>query len=409
MFDAIKKSKILVLTGAGASVALGRDTTKQFLKRFSTEAHRRLAERGGALVSQLSFVHEAATGGKLDIEHVLSLLEERRDAARSLIDDGAFKAQVAEDVQSIVRGYAEANDTIARAIYDMVIEHYSAVDEQQAGELYRELLRGFPAWFGDVPDLGLTLPFFTLNYDTAIESAVASWLDEPDGGGGHMEVRLVNGLTQVRGGTEPRWSEREFASYREVPNKANIVLVKLHGSVLWGRRGGVRQPYVAQLPIGVRRDPGEDFRHAVLYPTLAPKPVADEPFRTGYRCLRACLHTAQLLVIIGSSLRDPEIVAELRDAMEANERLHIVAIDPNLDHNTVATRVTAPPARVAAIGVAFEAAMVVGLMGRLRDFARLASGVETRASVRFGKTFDASILDADTRVVPRVPLPPGES
>jgi hypothetical protein len=69
---------------------------------------------------------------------------------------------------------------LSGAIRDKVIEHYSTVDADQAGELYRPLFREYRSWFRQVPDLGYTLPVFTLNYDIAVELAAHKLSDTDD-------------------------------------------------------------------------------------------------------------------------------------------------------------------------------------------------------------------------------------
>jgi hypothetical protein len=329
--EAIAGAKVVVLTGAGASVPLGLFTTRQFLDDFKVNDRQRLIQQG--LEVPLSWVLSEAAIKEFDIEDVLDLLERRRAAVRLLLADGRLVQNVQKERVEAAEEYVAETEKIDAAIRNKVVEHYSSVDPTLAAELYRPLLREFRAWFSRIPGLGYTLPLFTLNYDAAVEIAANRLTNAPiEQDGQQMPVRLVDGLLQSDEAAERRWSRQAFEAYAERPTELGVVLVKLHGSVRWGRdsRPG-KEDLIVELATGVGRDPGR-FHTAILYPTLAPKPVNDEPFRTGYRLLRACLRGTRFFVVIGCSLRDPELVAEIRDAMEENEGLHLVSVGPTVDH-----------------------------------------------------------------------------
>jgi hypothetical protein len=329
--EAIASARVVVLTGAGASVPLGLFTTRQFLDDLRVNDYQRLSQQG--LEATLSWVLSEATTKEFDIEDVLDLLERRRDACRLLLADGRFVQNVQQHRVSQAEGYLAETEQVITAIRDKVVDHYSSVEPSLAAELYRPMLREFRAWFSRIPELGYTLPLFTLNYDTSVELAANRLAEAPiEQDGQQLPVRLVDGLLPSSEGAERRWSRQAFEGYTEKSTELGAVLVKLHGSVRWGRdsRPG-KEELIVELATGVGRDPGR-FHTAILYPTLAPKPVNEEPFRTGYRLLRACLRGTRFFVVIGCSLRDPELVAEIRDAMEENEGLHLVSVGPTVDH-----------------------------------------------------------------------------
>ena len=271
--------------------------------------------------------------------------------------DGTFvKDVLGNERRATMLQYSGILRRLIDAIRDKVVDHDSSVETEQAARLYRSLFREFRSWFRLVPDLGYTLPVFTLNYDTAVEGAAQQLselrgeLELPAEG---LPVRLVDGVTQGRDAVERRWSRRMFEQYEERRDEMGVVLVKLHGSVRWGRRTIPGRPDgIVELTPGVPRDPGV-FETAALYPTLAPKPVDIEPFRTGYRLLRACLRGTHLLIVIGTTLRDPEVLAELRDAVEENEDLHIVWLGPSVEHGTLRNLIGVGAERLAALRGAF--------------------------------------------------------
>lgn len=354
--EAIAGAKVVVLTGAGASVPLGLFTTRQFLTDFQDRDLPRLPD----LQVPLNWILSEAAIHDDDIELVLDRLERRRDAVRLLLDDKRWVQNVADNRVQKAETYLAENEQIIEVIQSKVIDHYSSAEPGPAAELYAPMLHEFGAWFSKVPELGTTLPLFTLNYDNAVELAAVRLADAPmEQDGQCLPVQLVDGLIQSPDGAERRWSCRAFERYAETPGRLGVVLVKLHGSVRWGRDTRPEQKdLIVELPAGAGRDPGR-FRTVVLYPTLAPKPVDTEPFRTGYRLFRACLQRTGFLVVIGCSLRDPELVQEIRDAMEENEGLYLVSVGPNVTHEGVcsALSLTSGHDRVAALKAEFALPM----------------------------------------------------
>ena len=351
------RDRIVLLTGAGASVPLGLFTTAQFLADFRESDYRRLSADPD-VTRVLNWILQEAKENNFDVEDLLDLLVRRRGAIDQLLLDGMFVRDVVGNVQRAdMVAYGAILGRLVDSITDKVIDHYSSIDVERAGALYRPLFREFRSWFQRLPDLGQTLPFFTLNYDIAVEAA-ARQLSEPrsqtESMSESLPIRLVDGLVEGRDAVERRWTRGAFETYVENPDHLGVVLVKLHGSVRWGRR---RMPNgrnaIVELTPGVPRNPGP-FETAVLYPTLAPKPVELEPFRTGYRLLRACLRRTHLLIVIGTTLRDAEVVSELRDAIEDNEDLHVVWVGPHVEHKTLLERIGGGAERLAALQVAFE-------------------------------------------------------
>jgi SIR2-like domain len=265
-------------------------------------------------------------------------------------------------------------------IYDEVIAQYSAVDVSKAASLYEDLFVRFKAWFSEIAGIGTTIPFFTLNYDVAVETAISK-----------LPVRLVDGLRPSRGAVERRWSPRAFADYKENGNRLAVVLMKLHGSVRWGLRSGAGdgRRVIVELALHVGRDPGI-HKHVVLYPTEMAKPIHLEPFRTLYRIFRESLNHASVLFVIGCSLRDQEIRTSISDAMDDNRRLHLVLIGPEADHATTAQSLELDRTRVAATKVRFELSAGSTFMGMLRGFAQSASGItvsDAPRTYRFDVTY----------------------
>jgi hypothetical protein len=342
--DAITHAPIVFMTGAGASVPLGLPTTSEFLHEFAQSGPlRRLSGESAEFLRFASSRLNAANAP--DIEVVLQDLEgavgwwERQASDLGVFESAmdAFRRTLAEsgvnqgkvngladllgrDFQSLCRTLAEWNRKLTDAIYDEVIERYGAVDPAAATDLYRGLLGVFEQL--NLGDSVRTIPFFTLNYDIAVEEAA-------DG----LGLSVVDGFA---GGARGRqWTASAYSNYQEDPDRQRVILVKLHGSVRLGRSSSGA---LIELPAGTFRDPAP-HQHAVLYPTLGPKLLDQEPFRTNYAMLRACLMHAKLFVVIGCTLRDAELNALIRGCIDENDDLRLLVIGPEVTSQSVAERV----------------------------------------------------------------------
>lgn len=389
----IVKAPLVVLTGAGASVPLGKLTTREFLPHlFDIAGELDVTNREAA--SLLRQAVTTAMGANLDVEDVLGTLEKRADFLDYLLADPEFQRDVIKGDIRTAFGY-RGRDVVARDfIYDQVLSHYGAIDTTAAADLYRGLCGHFNDWT-DVGDRQRmrTLPVFTLNYDRAVEAACSV-----------LGVRCIDGITEVPGHTERRWVRTVFQDYREADDTLSVLLVKLHGSVRLGRRPmqqyGLGHDELVELPGGLHRDP-EPYMHAVIYPSRNPKELTSEPFYTHYRVFNACLQRAALLLVIGCSLRDPDVLIAVRTAAEDNPRLRVLVIDPAADHREVASRVHVSPDVIAVCRrpFAIEDAATVELgtsvfMGMVRGYLASAMGTASTGAHGFGRTLDGSGLDA---------------
>ncbi len=91
--SAITGAKVVVLTGAGASMPLGRFTTRAFLDDFRQVDYPQLAV-DAETKKVLDWVLQEAANNNLDIEDVLDRLERRQGALDLLKLDGFFQKEV---------------------------------------------------------------------------------------------------------------------------------------------------------------------------------------------------------------------------------------------------------------------------------------------------------------------------
>ena len=364
------------------------------MEEFFRVDARQLESSDPELRQYLADLGALAIGGGWDVEKALDVLGGDRKAADRLEGEPLFVKRALGGSPSKFGSFVSDTDKILHALHDKVVGHYSEINAEQAATLYRPFLQGFLDWFSDVPELGRTLPVFTLNYDMAVESA-ASILEDPGDDYGGPPVRLVDGFGRARR-VGRQWSRAPFDNYREDPEKANVVLVKLHGSVLWGRRP-TSPEVIVELTPELGRNPGP-FQTVILYPTEERKEIQQEPFHTGYRLLHNCLRQTHFLVVIGTSFRDAEVCEMIRDAMEDNPSLRLASIGPSQTCERVAARIGVEPEKVAAMKAKLSFpthgeydnaghATDNGLMGGLRELARAAYGTKARPGwPRFGAT-----------------------
>ncbi len=273
--------------------------------------------------------------GERDIERVLKQLDEIDLAAQLLESQALFpawsKTVVAADDVRDLRDFREK-------IYDAVVAEYSA-EPTNASELYRPLIESFESWFSAVPGISRTIPFFTLNYDLVVETAMRG-----------LSVRVVDGIDF--GGPQPMWTRSVFENYAESATETTVILVKLHGSVGW-YRNSQNPESIVRAPIGFARNSGI-FRHAMIYPTLGPKNLVDEPFHVNYELLRQCLTGASVLVILGSSLRDKELNLLISDSAGYNNRLHIINVSPHANVGDLKKQIPIEDRRAASYQATFK-------------------------------------------------------
>lgn len=363
--EAIVSAPVVVLTGAGASVPLGKATTEEFMERVAG------LPLGDELLRVFQTVREACAPSEgvetVDIEVVLDQLAACVEAADVLQGDPNFRRILFErdPPQSRIEALVKQYRDLREGLLDEVVRHYGEVGEAAAARLYRPILVDLPKRL-EAP----TLPVFTLNYDLAVEAARD-----------RLRVRLVDGINR-RAVVNRSWSARQFHTFRGYKS-STVVLFKLHGSVSWCTDGAGTIREVA----GLDRDP-RPLKHVLLYPSLRSKNLQGEPWSTAYAYLRECLRHTKVAVIIGTSLRDAEVLGTLRSGLADNPTLTLVFVGPSCEHEQCARRVQTNPSRISALRMPFGDRRAARLLPRL-----VADLVAGRAEAA-GRTFQAPRLRA---------------
>lgn len=320
-------TKLLLLTGAGASKPLGMPLMKEFYSLVWDKCNK--TQRN--LLDELSDIHREETGEHTpDLEALLALVEKYRQFYDILFGDKRFgyikdedwerkeelKKLTWQDVPGgtsyprtagydyIKHSYYRAEDLegLETLLRNLLFEEYGKkLDDNQLDELYSPLFKVINKHF--TQDF---IPIFTTNYDSSIETY-----------GTRRNVYVETGFETKTTGSF--WNSARFSLYQTAKDKLNLVLFKLHGSVTWHRTNKTIQ--FTGLPI---RDPS-GYKSVVIYPTQT-KDFLGEPANTMYNHLKGCLEVAKVAIVIGYSFRDQGIHRILVDALEHNPDLFFILI-----------------------------------------------------------------------------------
>lgn len=183
-------------------------------------------------------------------------------------------------------------------------------------DLYSRIaaLNGDPPW----------LPIFTTNYDMLLEDLVAEFGESC----GHQPglVNGIPGLTTDQAG----WTPVLFQTKAQVP--AGFYLWRLHGCVCWfynearsevcfQRKGAAEQ---------------EKVRLCTMYPGNETEYVGNDPYGFAFRSFYRHLQTCDLVVFIGFSFRDDDVMHVLLKVLEERQgRLKLLIVDPLYSHYDV--------------------------------------------------------------------------
>jgi hypothetical protein len=293
----IMKSPVILFLGAGASVPLGKPVMQQFVARLAGEiTPANEASLLSVLISARGHDMELILG---DLETFLSL-----HYVSSFILDG----------ENLPNCEVNRNDaaSLRSLIRHSIIREYRVIDTKKVVEVYKPL---FDIIFSHVNSESYCLPIFTTNYDLTIESFCEKEYSEYD---------LVDGMEEML--REVFWNPNEFENFRIQPQKRNIVLFKLHGSVNWMRLTS-NGKIVQSLPMYDVVD-SDEYQNTIIYPA-GNKVATLDPYLTGYHYFSRCCEHAKLIIAIGYSFRDYDTLAGLLKARQVNEDLKLILLSPN--------------------------------------------------------------------------------
>jgi len=307
------EGQVVLFLGAGASAFAGYHTFETFPDLLLSDDIRRDEGLDPLPPRVCSFLHEV--NDTLRVEHqprthdkFLWRLNEYAMLWRDLRTDGVLQARFLKDTEQWGE-FAQFDATTQDAISETdvtTVHHYgenrvrratSSIGAfQRVYEFYIELAKRNHK---DRP----YLPIFTTNYDMLIEDLHAVFCL-----GSRPQVPLVTGLGACDEGTP--WSRDEFTRHK----CHGIHLHRLHGCACWYYHGlGDEKTYF-------HRNHRPEARLADLCAMYPGREIfrGRDPHGFGFRQLNAALHQCRVLVFVGFSFRDDDVMHLLLAV--ANER-----------------------------------------------------------------------------------------
>lgn len=302
----------LLLLGAGASAPFGVPTMVDFLEsEWGRWDHDFVA--ASLAIRRSRELHD----DQIDLEEVMFLLDKL--AAMSLEDPLAtfFLKEVQHKYSQLHQLFefdqikSEARDVreqLRRVIYEKCVNF----EEEKAWGLYRSLITAMYAF-----TKAERMYVATTNYDRIIESL---WEQHPESlHESSPAFELQKGFYFPSYGQPLLDVSRGYLKKGEEAD-AVIHLIKLHGSLGW------REYEQGRVVDTAAREYPEDY--AVLaYPIRSDK-SQERPFSELFTAFDDALAKANLIVIVGLSLRDDAIVGRVADALRTGKKLAAI-IDPS--------------------------------------------------------------------------------
>ena len=301
--------RVLILTGAGASTALGSDGVP--LVMMSEWATSLIAELGYA--AQLLGLREGMAGNEFEgalgrfiaFANALQFIEPLHDLGGK-IDVLASPATVTaavnsqEWMQRAHQNVSRIEMVLRRNLYDQF--NQTRVDDDAAYASYSRLHDQIRDAFDDRP---VFLSHVTTNFDHAIEAAIGG---EAARGAEPREIR--NGFAASSGGRAETWAPNLL---RYGDHDGVIPILHLHGAVGW---------YFTEEGDSLRRRPSNDlFDERQVPALLLPNDKKDVntfpgPLGQVWEQFKQLLQNSTHVLVLGHSLHDPHLV----DALQTSEK-----------------------------------------------------------------------------------------
>ena len=319
-------ARVVFLVGAGASVKFGIPHMAGMVQEYMTP--------GAASPSLIETLNELLeVGVKSDLEEILLAIQTILELPTTPLYDSIFQA---------VEGPLDREGSTAKQSFEERQERIERLLEHILGWISNTCLKfsrpSAMAVWGNlvkaISERGSTV--FTTNYDFAIE--VVARL---------RELTVVDNFTVKPGRPNRMFWDESLRSF----DSDGLRIVKLHGSVNWYETeegGEIERLDLAALT----NQEGQDVSRVQIFPTRF-KDIYDSHFFTLYKRFLRELDEADVLVVIGHSLRDDYIRAAIRERFRSPE-FTLVYIGPSMP-DLADFRLTEQQARqIKHVGTKFE-------------------------------------------------------
>ena len=290
--------KVALFLGAGASVFASQPTTVELLKRVRDRIRNRKDEphRNPSLQDYITKVVEDNTYDDVEelydgIDHIIATNKNPncKPIIGEAIVNGVHYRQIIDELDSL-------KGTIREVLLDSFVIRGDRVG------LIRHM---YDAIWLIVERCGTNeFHVFTTNYDLVME-----------------EYCATAGLDVVNGFEPYLYQKRVWKSAWSRGEGKPLYLTKLHGSISWRRDIGGE---IIEVGGAAPKDADDDI---MIAPTVGAKDYDREPFSTLMNRFEEAVSGVDMLLVIGFSYRDDEIVRIISDRMEKG--MALVTISPN--------------------------------------------------------------------------------
>ncbi len=303
----ILNSPVLLFLGAGASQPLDKPMMVEFVRGVS----RRISDD-----SQKNMLAHLRRFRSDDLESILGELDTLIDLDYASSVDGMTSA--AEGGGQHYRFSLDRTTAVGlrTKIKHEIIREYRNVDADKTVQIYEPL---FNVLFPYLPKRSECLPIFTTNYDPAIEEFYRQK---------HEQYALCDGFDYDRADRHNYWSRSVFDKFQLEPEKRNLALFKLHGSVDWLRVKSSQRIRRGQAMFDAMDS--DAYENILIYPATR-KIATEDPFYTGYEYFERCCERARVCVAVGYSFRDYDALTRLRGAASVNDELKLILLAPRAE------------------------------------------------------------------------------
>lgn len=292
---------LVVVAGAGASTHLGpTDGAVPLMSGWFDRVESALNAAEAGLAKALGITRGLPTD---QLEEIIgSFLQFRSNiplAERFLATGGHPVGTLSAEMNTWVDRARARSDRVVEVMRSTLYEAFGAeaIDESRATSAYKQLLA--EAIPGGRPTGPSTLAFATTNYDPAIEIALRG-------------MRVPYTVGEITDGIHTAHLHPDGI----VNESGTIPILHLHGAVGWYRRNN----RVEIHPSDQRYNPTLGDEPALLMPDPNKDPSRDAGVMALWNEFTKALDRATHILVIGHSLHDPTLVAEVRKAIERGAR-----------------------------------------------------------------------------------------
>ncbi len=330
----IIEAKLIVLTGAGASLHFGYPLMNSILVNQLKLHIGKDNEDYGRIIDAIceSLRVKAKKGKYKNLELIYDALETFNQA--DWLKDFRFRDDLPPALTEKGKRIFERVEKLKERVREFIFAKYGPLREgTQKTYLLAAYDELFDVLFKKVGKAGI-IPVFSTNYDWSIEQ----YCDEDE------KYILNTGFSSDH--LRRKWSKAQYEDIRS--DKATIVLFKLHGSTHWVKE----KEKIISYPPSPSQSGHEPQNPVMLYPARG-KLTVEDPFFTAHNYLKQCLKSGPTCIVIGYSFSDIGIITQVKSAMEEGAKPRFIIVDPKW-HSIIGHTESAYKIRLGASGIEYK-------------------------------------------------------